>query len=273
VKSLLGLCLFILLGAGLAGAQTPPVPSPVFYTAEVLAVYPHDVGAYTQGLLWHEGFLYESAAPRPLGTRSSLRRVDLVSGEVLARRTLHTNFEGAELFVEGLALVGDELIQLTWKNGVAFRYALEDFAFLGEFRYATQGWGLCYDGEALYMSDGTPTLYVRDPANFELLAEITVTYEGQPVPNLNELECVGETIFANVYQNEIIVMIDKATGVITGLADMRGLLSAEERAALPDADRNAVLNGIAYNPEAGVFYVTGKLWPKLFEVRFVEAQG
>lgn len=172
----------------------------------------------------------------------------------------------ARYFGEGLALVGDRLIQLTWQEGTAFVYDRATFERVGTFSYEGEGWGLCFDGEALYMSDGSATLTRRDPETFEVLETVEVTLRGEPVALLNELECAKGRVYANVFTTDVIVRIDPASGRVQGVVDASALLSAEERARLT---RDAVLNGIAYNPEADTFYLTGKLWPKLFEVRFV----
>ena len=167
------------------------------------------------------------------------------------------------------ARVGDRLIQITWQNGRAFTYDLETFNPAGEFSYTGEGWGLCYDGTDLYMSDGSATLTVRDPDTFEAVREIAVTQGGAPVTELNELECVGEDIYANVWRTDRIVRINKESGNVVAEIDASGLLSAEERQAL---EPNAVLNGIAYNPDDDTFFITGKLWPEVFKVRFVEGE-
>lgn len=226
---------------------------------EVINRYPHDSSAFTQGLLVHEGDIYESTG---LTGRSSLRKVFLTTGEVERRRDLDSEFFG-----EGLARVGNRLIQLTWLHGRAFVYDLESFEELQVFRYDTEGWGLCYDGEHLYMTDGSSTLFRRDSSGFERLEEVTVTLRGEPLARLNELECVGEHIYANVFTTDTIVKIDKKSGQVVAEIDASNLLSTEERQKL---DANAVLNGIAFDPEKEVFYLTGKLWPALFEVRFVK---
>jgi glutaminyl-peptide cyclotransferase len=226
---------------------------------EVLAEYDHDPDAFTQGLVWHEGVLYESTG---LYGHSDLREVELETGAVTRRRQL-----APERFAEGLALVGESLVQLTWKSGEAYVYDLDGFEPRGEFDYETDGWGLCFDGERLVMSDGSSTLYGRSPDTFEVVDTVTVTDRGRPVDELNELECVDASVYANVWHSDSIYRIDGRTGAVTGIVDASGLLSPAEAAA---AD---VLNGIAYIPESGTFLITGKLWPRLFEVRFVPAGG
>jgi len=231
-----------------------------FLVPQVLSVRPHDTNAYTQGLLWHEGSLYESTGQ--VG-ESNVREVNPETGEVLRQ------VDVPDVFGEGLALVGDRLIEITWREQVAFVYSLETFASLGSFTYEGEGWGLCYDGERLVMTDGSANLFFRNPETFELIGQVPVTLDGQPISNLNEIECVDGQVYANVWLTDSIVRIDAATGSVTAFIDATGLLTAEERAA---AGSNGVLNGIAYVPEEDIFFITGKLWPHLFEVRFVPSE-
>lgn len=220
---------------------------------EVVRTLPHDPTAFTQGLVFHEGRFLESTGLRG---RSSLRLVVPETGAVERRANL-----ASAHFGEGLALVGTELIQLTWQEHVALRYDL-DFTPRGTFTYEGEGWGLCYDGARLVMSDGSSKLTFRDPKTFAVTGEIGVTSDGAPVRNLNELECVGSLVYANVWQTDTIVRIDAATGRVLTRIDASGLLSPSEAA------RADVLNGIAFDTKSGHFFLTGKLWPKLFEVRF-----
>jgi glutaminyl-peptide cyclotransferase len=169
-----------------------------------------------------------------------------------------------ELFAEGLAIVGDRVFQLTWREGIALMHAAGDLSPLGAVSYEGEGWGLCYDGARLVMSDGSDRLTFRDPVTFDVVGGVDVTAAGQPVERLNELECAESLVYANVWQTDRIVAIDPETGAVTAIIDASGLLSPEERAG---AD---VLNGIAWRPETGTFLVTGKLWPKLFEVEWVD---
>jgi glutamine cyclotransferase len=226
----------------------------------VIARHPHDPRAFTQGLEWHAGKLYESTGIRG---RSSLRRVAPDSGEVERRIDLPPS-----LFGEGLARVGQRLIQLTWRSGLALVYSVDDFAAHGAFEYDGEGWGLCFDGERLVMSDGSSQLTFRDPTSFALLGRLEVTRDGRSLTRLNELECVGRFVYANVWQSDEIVQIDSRTGEVLTTLDASGLLTPEQARG---AD---VLNGIAYNPDNGHFYLTGKLWPTVFEVRFeLDADG
>ncbi|CAN5575110.1 glutaminyl-peptide cyclotransferase [soil metagenome] len=252
----LRLVLFVLISLLALGCLEQRVSASV---PEVIDRFDHDPSAFTQGLLYYDGRLFESTGIRG---RSSLREVALETGEVVRRLELDERYFG-----EGLARVGERLIQLTWREGLAFVYDLETFNQVGRFRYEGEGWGLCYDGEALWMSDGSATLYRRDAATFEVTGRLEVTLRGSPLERLNELACVGDYVYANVWQADTIVQIDQRSGKVVSEIDASGLLTAEERAALgPDA----VLNGIAYNPSTETFYLTGKLWPALFEVRFVE---
>ena len=232
--------------------QSPTALEPV-----VVERYPHDPAAFTQGLVYDSGRFFEST-----GTygASTLREVIPATGEVLRSVALEQRYFG-----EGLALVDGRLVQLTWRSGEAFVWDADTFELVDTFRYDTEGWGLCWDGEQLWMSDGSATLYRRDPASFEVLGTVQVTDEGEAVTRLNELECVGEHVFANVWQTDRIVRIDKGTGRVRAVIDASGLLSEAERADLP---ADAVLNGIAYDPLSERFWLTGKLWPVMFEVEF-----
>lgn len=243
----------LLLVAAAGCAAGGPAPAERL-GVEVVAVWPHDPEAYTQGLVWAEGDLFESTGRYG---RSKLRRVDLESGRVEAEASL-----ADDLFGEGLARVGERLVQLTWREGRALVWSLSDLAPLAERRYAGEGWGLCHDGERLFMSDGSADLTVRDPTTFAEVERLRVTLDGRPLPRLNELECAEGWVWANVWQREWIVRIDPLGGRVTAVVDASGLLADEERR------RADVLNGIAHAPERGTWLVTGKLWPKVFEVVF-----
>ena len=223
--------------------------------ARVLRKFPHDREAFTQGLLWHDGALYESTGQYG---RSTLRKVRLEDGKILQQRALARNFFG-----EGLARVDNRLIQLTWRSGLAFVSDLSSLEEQATLRYRGEGWGLCHDGAALVMSDGSSTLTFRDSASLAVLREVTVTREGSPVTNLNELECVGSDVYANVWKRNEIYRIDKQTGKVEAIIDASGLLNMMEAA------RANVLNGIAYKPDSKTFLLTGKLWPHVFEVELV----
>lgn len=225
-------------------------------TLRVVRSFPHDRGAFTQGLVFFEGKLYESTG---LHGRSSLRRIDPESGAVEREAKLDD-----DLFGEGLARVGGRLYQLTWQNGRVLVWNLVTFEREREHTYEGEGWGLCFDGKHLVMSDGSDRLVFRDPERFAVVREVRVRRNGQPVTALNELECVGDVIYANVWQTHHIARIDPRTGEVTGWIDASALLSADERFG---AD---VLNGIAHRPDNGRLLVTGKLWPRLFEVEVVK---
>lgn len=253
------LCLSLLL-SGCSHSDVPASPHlqpGAFipeYSYEVLHTYPHDRGAFTQGLLYLDGVLYESTG---LNGESSLRKVDLQTGKVLQQISVP-----AQYFAEGLAELNGKLYQLTWQNHKCFVYDLATFKQEKEFSYPTEGWGLTTDGQSLIMSDGSEQIRFLDPATFEVKRAITVTARGNPVRNLNELEYVNGEIFANVWTTFKIVRIDPATGNVVGIIDLAGILPFEDRA--PDTD---VLNGIAWDPKGERLFVTGKHWPKLFEIR------
>jgi glutamine cyclotransferase len=214
--------------------------------------YPHDREAFTQGLLYHDGFLYETTG---MEGKSSLRKVDLTTGKVLQR----VDLPGA-YFGEGLALWKDKLIQLTWKSKIGFVYDRATFRQIGSFNYSREGWGITQDGKRLIMSDGTSTLYFWDPETFKEIGHLDVTDNGKPVKNLNELEYVRGEIYANVWMTERIARISPATGRVLGWIDLPGLLTPAERS------QTDVMNGIAYDAKQNRLFVTGKNWPKLFEI-------
>jgi glutaminyl-peptide cyclotransferase len=223
----------------------------------VLEVWPHDPEAFTQGLVWHDGRFYESTGRYG---RSDVREVDARSGEVLRRRAL-----AAHEFGEGLALVGDRLIQLTYREGVAHVYDAATFEVVGRFRYAGEGWGLCFDGTDLWMSDGSDRLQRRDPATFDLRGHLHVTRDGVGVARLNELACLGEHVYANVWLSDELVRIRLRDGRVDALIDASSLLPDDPRVR---GDPDAVLNGVAYDPVEERFFLTGKLWDVLYVVRF-----
>jgi glutaminyl-peptide cyclotransferase len=238
------------------GGRAPAATTvPEALRAKVVETHPHATDAFTQGLLWHEGVLYESTG---LHGRSSLRAVELETGEVQRRRTLPR-----KLFAEGLARVDDRLVQLTWNTGKALVWKMDPFERVGSHEYEGEGWGLCYDGEHLVMSDGSAQLTFRDAETFEPQRRIRVTRIGRPVRHLNELECVRGSVWANVWRTEDIIRIDPESGKVTAVVDASGLLTDEE------ARKAEVLNGIAWLPDRERFALTGKLWPKLFEVEMV----
>jgi glutaminyl-peptide cyclotransferase len=226
---------------------------------EVVSRRPHDPRAFTQGLVLDaEGRVFESTG---LAGRSSLREVDPLDGTVLRRVDLP-----AEHFGEGLALVDDRLVQLTWKDGIATVWDADTFEPLASHRYAGEGWGLCDDGTRLVMSDGSERLTFRDRTTFEVLGEVRVSLDGVPLAALNELECVDGSVWANVWRTDRIVRIEPDGGAVTGILDLGGIIDPD-----PALERaGAVLNGIAHDPRADTFLVTGKLWPEVIEIRVTE---
>lgn len=239
-------------------------PTPRAMTIEVLATHPHDRAAYTQGLVWEDGTLWESTG---LNGQSSLRRVEPATGAVLQQRDI-----GAAHFAEGLARVGDRLIQLTWRTGRAFIWDKRSFEPLGEIAYGGEGWGLCHNGTDLIMSDGSDTLFIRDATTFAIKDRVPVQIAGEPLANLNELECFGDAVYANVWRETFIVRIDLATGDVIERIDGAPLDNAI-RVKYGFNDPYDCLNGIAHVPEGDRFLVTGKHWPELYEVRFRATGG
>jgi len=250
-----GCCLL----AGLPACAEPPnqgvgatLPGPSARPLRVLAEHPHDPGAFTQGLLWHAGDLWESTG---LYGRSGLRQVEAATGRVLREIALPD-----DQFAEGLALDGSRLVQLTWREGVARVWKLPELEPLEPMAYRGEGWGLTSDGTRFIQSDGSAALLFRDLEDFRLLGRVVVRRGTRAVPYLNELEWVEGAVYANVWMSDEILRIDPESGQVTDAWDASALLTPDER------KRAEVLNGIAWDPDRRVFYVTGKLWPRLFEV-------
>lgn len=239
-------------GAEPTAAEAPPRRGEI----RILAVHPHDATAFTQGLLWHRGKLYESLGGYG---RSRLREVELATGRVLREAALPH-----DQFGEGLALVGERLVQLTWREGVAHWWSLAEFEPLGVAHYAGEGWGLAFDGRALVQSDGSATLTVRSPDDLSVLRTVTVRRRDRLEAYLNELEWAEGFLYANLWQSDEIVRIDPDSGAVRAVFDASGLLDPAAR------ESSDVLNGIAYDPESRRFFLTGKLWPQLFEVELIE---
>ncbi len=233
-------------------AARPPIQPVQWYDYEVITEYPHDPAAFTQGLLYHEEYLYESTGQYG---ESGLRKVDLKTGAVLERRDLPAN-----LFGEGLAWHAARLYQLTWRAGVAMVYRLDGLDLVDRFVYPGEGWGLASDGERLYMSDGTDVIKVLDD-KMRVLWRVQVRDENGPVRALNELEWYNGLLLANVWQTDLVAMIDPASGNVRGWIDLGGLLLRELR-----TPRTDVLNGIAHDAETDRLFVTGKYWPRLYEI-------
>ncbi len=283
LKSISVFALLLLVMMGTVAAQTPsatplapdataeatPDPAQVeLLTPEIISTRPHDTKAWTEGFLLKDGFLYESVGETG---NSSVRKVDPQTGEIVQQYKM-----GADDYAEGIAIVGDKLLQLTYKQETVYQYDWQTFEKLTDtFSYKGEGWGLSYDGDVLWMSNGAPALTKRDPKTFEILAELPVTIQGLSIDTvnargrslggLNELEVVGNTIYANIWPTTYILRIDKATGYVTGVIDGSTLLPAD---APIQPDAREYLNGIAYNPETDTFLITGKYWPYTFEVKW-----
>jgi glutaminyl-peptide cyclotransferase len=250
-----------LLWLDLLGAR-PQIPAgadlPRFgYT--VVKTYPHDRDAFTQGLQYHDGIFYEGTG---LKGRSSIRKVQPDTGTVIQRRELAQQYFG-----EGITVFNGKLYQLTWQSGVAFTYDAKTFQPGKTFSYRGEGWGLTNDGTNLIMSDGSDTLRFLDPVTFAERRRLKVTASGKPVPQLNELEFVKGEVFANVWTTDYVARIDPKTGRVTGWIDFSNLLSPFERSSTD------VMNGIAYDAARDRLFITGKLWPKVFEVRLTPKSG
>jgi glutamine cyclotransferase len=236
-----------------------PAQAPEQFSYKVLATFAHDTSSYTQGLEFHDGIFYESDGE--YGS-SSLRKVDPKTGKVLKKQDLAN-----EVFAEGLSILGDKLVQLTWKENVGLIYNKNSLVLQGQFSYqnSREGWGLCNNGERFYKSDGTNQIYFLNKDTYQEEGFIEVYNNQGPVDQLNELEYVDGKIYANVYQSDKIVIIDPKTGAVTGEIDMSGILQPKDR--YPNTD---VLNGIAYDSAAKKLYVTGKNWAKLFQIALVK---
>jgi glutamine cyclotransferase len=226
------------------------------YGYQVVHVYPHDRNAFTQGLEFRGGFLYEGTG---LEGRSALRKVNLETGQVVQELRIAPQFFG-----EGITVINQQILELTWKAEAGFVYNQDSFRQLRTFRYPGEGWGLTNDGSQIYMSDGTAQIRVWDPGTLQERRRITVRDGVKPIEELNELEWVRGEIYANVWQTDRIVRIAPADGKVTGWINLKGILSAADR------EGTDVLNGIAYDALGDRLFVTGKLWPKLFEIKLVK---
>jgi len=251
----------VLLAAGIVlfflFSKKPETPAAWTYT--VVNTFAHDPKAFTQGLVFEDGFLYEGTG---LNGRSELRKVELETGNVLQIHKLPDEFFG-----EGITIYGDRIIQLTYLSRVGFVYNKETFELLQEFNYPTEGWGLTNDGKYLIMSDGTPMLYFLDPETFAQNHKVMVLDQDSPVWGLNELEYIDGQIYANVWPTERIVRIEPETGEVIGWIDMEGILAPQDHSEPVD-----VFNGIAYDPANRRLFVTGKFYPKLYEIKLVPAK-
>ena len=244
------------LALGLAAVVSVPARAAVpVYGYTIAQAYPHDPGAFTEGLFYRNGFLYESTG---LEGRSSIRKVQLATGKVLQQRPLDRKYFG-----EGIIDWKGKLVELTWRSEVGFTYDLSTFRLRAQFHYQGEGWALTQDGRRLIMSDGTPQLRFLDPETLAETGRLDVTLNGRPLAMLNEVEWVKGEILANVWQTNYIVRIDPATGQVTGVIDLSSLVQAE----LAKGRQIDVLNGIAYDAQHDRLFVTGKLWPDLYEIR------
>ncbi len=248
-----------------AGHSTPPdngdtttADTVTYYTYRIVNVYPHDRNAFTQGLFYHDGYLYEGTG-QWMYYPSTLRRVDLETGHIEQEHNLDSKYFG-----EGITLLGNLIVQLTWLNKTAFVYDRESFEPVDTFYYSTQGWGITYDGHHLIMSDGSHRLRFLDPTTYSQVRSVEVRGEAGYVTQLNELEYIAGKIYANIWRTKRIVIIEPATGKAVGWIDCAGLLKPEDLTEPVD-----VMNGIAYDAVNGRLFVTGKLWPKLFEIELV----
>src|SRR5690349_6512311 len=230
------------------------VPPAKLDSYEIVNDYPHDPQAFLQGLVWYDNGFFEGTG---LKGHSTLRRVEFPSGRVVKSISL-----APELFGEGVALVGDRIVQLTWTTKRGFVYDRDSFKLLREFSYDTEGWGITYDGKNLLMSDGSSTLTYLDPETFQPVRRLNVTWNGRPQDQLNELEYIEGEIWSNVWQTNYILRIDPETGRVKSYLDLKNLLAPQLRKGSED-----VLNGIAYDAQSKRIFVSGKLWPRLFEIR------
>jgi glutamine cyclotransferase len=228
---------------------------PLRYTYEIVNAYPHDTDAFTEGLVFEDGFIYEGTG---LNGASTLRKVELKTG-----RTLQFSSLPSEFFGEGITILGDRIIQLTWQSQKGFVYNKSSFDILEEFTYPTEGWGITYDGIRLIMSDGTANLYFLKPETFEVTGQVEVHDKNGTVANLNELEYVKGYVYANIWTEDRIAIIDSQTGEVKGWIDLTGLRSPT------DADPDNVLNGIAYDASVDRLFVTGKRWATLYKIKVV----
>ena len=233
-----------------------PTSSTVNYTYSIVNVYPHDTNAFTEGLVYSGGYLYESTGA--YGSDSTLRRVDLTTGKVLQEYTLPSQYFG-----EGITIVNNTIIQLTWQNNIGFIYDKNTFTLLGNFSYSTEGWGLTFDGKNLIMSDGTNHLYFLSPTTHQQVGEVTVHDGNQTIDNINELEYINGAVYANIWLTTNIVIINPSTGQVTAWINLASLPGSTS------TDPNFVLNGIAYDQQNNKLFVTGKDWPNLYQIKLV----
>ncbi|HRQ36381.1 MAG TPA: glutaminyl-peptide cyclotransferase [Chloroflexota bacterium] len=253
----------VIIAPPVAAAYPAPegsVSSAPLYTYHIVNQYPHDAEAFTQGLVWVDGQLFEGTGRYG---QSSLRRVSLETGNVEQMGSLPDNYFG-----EGIVVWDDKIIQITWQEQTAFVYDRETFDQIGTFTYNTEGWGITHNGRQLIMSDGSNTLFFRDPETFAETGQVQVLDGDTPITYLNELEFINGEVWANVWQTDRIARINPETGQVTGWLDLTGLRPLQTL-----ADSNAVLNGIAYDAVNGRLFITGKLWPVLYEIELIPADS
>jgi glutamine cyclotransferase len=255
----------IVLGASLLvflnNSKAPIQSTAAHYTYSIVNTYPHDTKAFTEGLTYADGFLYESSGLNSTyGAVSSLRRVDLITGDVVQEYTLPSQYFG-----EGIAIVNNTIIQLTWQSHIGFIYDKNTFALLGNFSYPTEGWGLTFDGKQLIMSDGSDNLYFLNPITFQRTGQVRVHDGNTNVVNINSLQYINGDVYANIWQTNQIAIINPQTGQVKAWIDLTGL-PAEVAINL---NPNAVLNGIAYDQQNNRLFVTGKDWPSLYQIKLV----
>jgi glutamine cyclotransferase len=255
-------------GAGVtevtSNIQLLAAKAPVQYKYTVVNTFPHDTSSYTEGLEYHDGILYESDGGYEDSSEgaSSLRKTDLKTGKVLKQVDIRGHY-----FAEGITLIGNKILQLTYKEGVAYEYDKITFKKLREFPFSIgtgQGWGLCFDGKQIYNTDGSNTIYILDPKTYRQMGSIEVLNNTGPVHQLNELELIDGKLFANVYLSNKIIIIDPKTGTVEGEIDLTNLYPEDKRNVQAD-----VLNGIAWDAKARRLFVTGKKWDKLFEIKII----
>ena len=232
-----------------------------YYTYSIVNTYPHDTKAFTEGLTYADGFLYESSGLNSTyGGVSSLRRVDLITGDVVQKYTLPSQYFG-----EGIAIVNNTIIQLTWQSHIGFVYNKNTFALIGNFSYPTEGWGLTFDGKQLIMSDGTDNLYFLNSTTFQRTGQVKVHDGNKNITNINSLQYINGDVYANIWQTNQIAIINPQTGQVKAWIDLTGLPAASAANSNP----NAVLNGIAYDQQNNRLFVTGKDWPSLYQIKIV----
>jgi glutamine cyclotransferase len=227
------------------------------YGYQIINTFPHNIDSFTQGLIYHEGFLFEGTGKKG---QSSLSKINVDDGEILMSKPLSRRYFG-----EGIEVVGDKIFQLTWQGNIVFVYDKSTLESIGSYYNATEGWGLAYDGAHLILSDGTATLQFMDTENFAVKRTVTVTLNGNPIDYLNELEYINGEVWANVWQTDFIVRIDPETGVVNSFIDLAGL---SDKTSLGSSE--AVLNGIAWDASQERLFITGKHWANLFEITLVE---